>query len=341
MSDEPSIVTYFRERQTLRPPARDAGDLAQRRQRMLRALRAHLVRSRERAHQVTLWSRIGFGMLALGTAGAALFAFTRSQSEAPNLAQQVGQELGVTGAVGVGVGVIEGALVFRHGGHQRNLTAGENVEATWDDALETPAHEGAELRLSNLVNVTLSPQTEVAQMTARRGQVERIFLTRGRAHLRVAKLTDGRRFHVTTPFAEVRVRGTAFDVELLPGVSPATCVRVQEGLVEVVSGKTTHMVGAGQTWGCDPRPLPGVSSTVETAPAPPPPRAVAPARRRNPAETHALRAQNQLFQRALRAQRAGEHETAIASYRAFLQRYPDAPLAAQARANLAAIPEAR
>ncbi|HEY0707752.1 MAG TPA: FecR domain-containing protein [Polyangia bacterium] len=334
MSDETSLQTLLRERQTLKPPPRDAGDLAQRRQRMVRALRAHLVAARVRSQRTLVWRRIGLGVFAFGTAAMALFAFTRlSAPPANGLAQQVGRELGVEGAVGVGVGVIEGALVFRHGHEQRNLAAGHNVEVSWDDALTTPADEGAELRLSDLVNMTLSPETEVAQMTARGGQVERITLTRGRAHLRVAKLTDGRRFHVLTPFAEVQVRGTAFDVELLPGLAPSTCVRVQEGLVEVKAAGVSHLLPAGHTWGCDPAPLPGLTRAAATPPPAPP--------ARTRAESRALAAQNRLFQQALRAQRAGAHQEAAKTYRAFLQRYPGAPLAAQARANLATIPQAR
>ncbi|HEY0713012.1 MAG TPA: hypothetical protein VGF45_10085, partial [Polyangia bacterium] len=105
------------------------------------------------------------------------------------------------------------------------------------------------------------------------------------------------------------------------------------------AGKASHLVGAGQSWGCDPRPLPGLTATTAEPPraAPTPARAVSESR----AESRALRIQNQLFQRALHAQRAGENQLARETYRAFLQRYPDAPLAAQARANLAAIPPAR
>jgi TolA-binding protein len=175
-------------------------------------------------------------------------------------------------------------------------------------------------------------------MTARQGQVERISLTKGHAHLRVSKLRDGRRFHVITPFADVQVRGTAFDVEIVPGIAPSTCVRVQEGLVEITAAKTSHLVGAGQTWGCDPTVVPGVTSRLVHAPTR---GATAIPRSRSAAENRALRAQNQLFQQALRAQRAGSNDTAVEAYRAFLKRYPDAPLAAQAKANLAAIPEAR
>jgi hypothetical protein len=156
---------------------------------------------------------------------------------------------------------------------------------------------------------------------------EAVRLVRGRAHLKVKKLHAGQRFHVLTPDADVQVRGTEFDVELRPGSVPATCVRVQEGLVAVQAGGE-HLVAPGQSWGCEP-PV--------AAPPPAARRAAAPARSA-PRETPSdLRAQNELFQSALEAERAGAYAEAGRLYRRLLARSPRGPLSAQARANLAGV----
>jgi outer membrane protein assembly factor BamD (BamD/ComL family) len=54
-----------------------------------------------------------------------------------------------------------------------------------------------------------------------------------------------------------------------------------------------------------------------------------------------LRAQNQIFQAALSAERGGRLDEAERLYHQLLARAPDGPLAAQARANLAAVAGAR
>jgi ferric-dicitrate binding protein FerR (iron transport regulator) len=310
---------------------------------MVQTLRARLVKSCQRRRNFTIWQRVGVAVLAFGSTATGLLVFPRSQSQFPKPTEADGSQRHASGAIGVGVrvGVIEGVLLHRNGTSLQRLDVGTNIEVSWDDSLETPLHDGAEVRLSNLVNATLSPQTEVRHMTAHQGQVERISLVRGHIRLHVSRLDEGRRFHVITPFADVQVRGTAFDVEILeilPGKASSTCLRVQQGSVEVTAGNASYLVDAGQTWGCGPTDVGGVASDVV---CPTLARATA-ARLRSPsaAETGALPAQNQLFQQALRAQRANRHGTAAEIYRAFLKRYPDAPLAAQAQANLASIPEA-
>jgi hypothetical protein len=169
---------------------------------------------------------------------------------------------------------------------------------------------------------------------------EAVKLVRGRAHLQVRKLHGGQRFHVLTPDADVQVRGTEFDVELHPGSVPATCVRVEEGLVAVVAGGDTHLVAAGQTWGC-PSEAPAVVAAPTAEPAvalPAPERHVAPSVRPTPSD---LREQNALFQQALEAERAGRNADAARLYRRLLARAPHGPLSAQAHANLAVVSRPR
>jgi hypothetical protein len=147
---------------------------------------------------------------------------------------------------------------------------------------------------------------------------------------------------VLTPDADVQVRGTEFDVELLDraGTStPATCVRVEEGLVAVVAGGQTHLVAPGQSWGC-PVPPSAVVAAPVIAPviAPPERHAATSPSRPSPSD---LRLQNTLFQEALEAERGGRYTDAARLYRRLLARAPQGPLSAQARSNLAVVSRPR
>jgi ferric-dicitrate binding protein FerR (iron transport regulator) len=129
--------------------------------------------------------------------------------------------------------------------------------------------------------MTLAPSSRVVAVSAHPGAaggsgdaVDRLTLVSGRAHLSIATLERGRTFRVLTDAATVRGHGTEFDVEVGKGPTPRTCVRVQDGLVEVTAGHEPHIerteptertfVKHGESWGCDPPP-----ATVHRGPAPP------------------------------------------------------------------------
>jgi hypothetical protein len=165
---------------------------------------------------------------------------------------------------------------------------------------------------------------------------------------KVAKLTNGQRFVVRTPDAEVEVRGTVFRVEI---VEPdATCangartrVSVSEGLVEVRGAGASTYIHPGESWpvGC----ARAASATVDTAssvaallpPASPKPsgrtagavsqRDATEASARTVKEASSISLQNRLFGEANAARQQGDNARAVGLFEQLIARYPASPLA--------------
>jgi hypothetical protein len=202
--------------------------------------------------------------------------------------------------------------------------------------------------------IEVDPRSELQLV---RADVERWFrLARGAVSAHVTKLKTGERFVVATPDAEIEVRGTRFQVMVVPpdeacGQGVVTRVAVSEGVVVVRSLGDEIRVEAGHHWplGCPERTL-----SLER---PAPERATvsvkhAPARassvRSEPAESvsaSTLATENDLFSSALKAGRAGDRREAVELLDVLLARFPQSPLrqsAASARAKLSeSIPPAR
>ena len=313
------------------PPSRDR---AARRRQMVPRLRAHAAREHVRVRRRRVVRRASLLVTALGGAAAAVFIATGSFVRLRSPARP--------GAI---VAVLDGTLWLDEGAARRALSVGEasGVDAT--DELEAPAERPTRVSLSDTATLTLDPASRVGTILAAANApeaaptFEAVRLVRGRAHLQVRKLHGGQRFHVLTPDADVQVRGTEFDVELRPGSVPATCVRVEEGLVAVVAGGQTHLVAPGQTWGCaSEAPIAAVARPLPAPALPAPERHVAVTPRQSPSD---LRLQNELFQQALEAERGGRYLDAARLYRRLLARAPHGPLSVQARSNLAVVSRPR
>lgn len=303
---------------------------ADRRQRVVPRLRAHAAREHVRVRRVRFVRRASLIVTALGGAAVALVLATGSllHPAAPARAAAT-------------VAVLDGTLWLDESTGRRTLSAGQASGVDGSDALESPGERETRVQLADTATLTLGPASRVGTVLAAANApeaaptFEAVKLIRGRAHLQVRKLHAGQRFHVLTPDADVQVRGTEFDVELVDratGHPVPTCVRVQEGLVAVVARGETHLVAPGQTWGC----AEAVAAPAHlAAPAPEPEAAPAhhAASRPTPSD---LRAQNAIFQQALEAERAGRYADAARLYRRLLAHAPHGPLSAQARANLAA-----
>ncbi|WP_394850379.1 FecR family protein [Pendulispora brunnea] len=245
----------------------------------------------------------------------------------------------------------EAAYVERDGARE-TLAAGKKVQTGDHVVVREGGH--AALALTTGTHLALEPEADLSVLSQNRHQI--YWLARGAVQARVSKLSEGDRFVVRTPDADVEVRGTQFRVST--GEPHAACggsttrVHVLEGVVVVRHGGVETRVAAGEEWPCaspaspppevqlvrpsPPAPQntnalvtkrpPPVTSVAPLAPvAPVPPAVAAP-------DTAAsdLSAQNDLFARATDKKRAGDARGAIATFETFLARYPKSALAESA-----------
>jgi hypothetical protein len=159
----------------------------------------------------------------------------------------------------------------------------------------------------------------------------------------VAKLPLGSRFVIATRDAEVEVKGTRFEVAVVP--DPSACapfvhtqVAVQEGVVAIRFAGGEVRVAAGTVWPtCAPpaaAPAPGPvprGHARRAHVAVPTPSSGVPSS--PPADPSTLAEQNDLFAAALAARRRGEVADAIRWLDRLIGRYPTGPLTDSARAE--------
>jgi ferric-dicitrate binding protein FerR (iron transport regulator) len=154
----------------------------------------------------------------------------------------------------------------------------------------------------------------------------------------------GRIFSVVTANARVIDVGTVFSVSVEPSAGePTTVVHVEEGEVLVEHAGRQSRLTASQSWSsAQPPPkliaTPPVAASVappeETRPAPSPPRRdSAPAKR--PRQT--LAAETELLRSGLAKEQRGDLRGARGDYEALVARYPDSPLALDAKGALARV----
>ena len=150
--------------------------------------------------------------------------------------------------------------------------------------------------------------------------------------------STGERFVISTPDAEVEVRGTRFRVAVVPSgyncsENTVTRVAVTEGIVVVRSSGRESRVQAGGLWpsGCPEQAE--VAATLPPAvshphsPHPAPRRAVADrAPDPEPASPSPLATENDLFDAARKAESAGDKSGAVRLLDVLLARFPLSPL---------------
>lgn len=209
-------------------------------------------------------------------------------------------------------------------------------------ALRTAASSVAEISFDEAVRVLVRERTELLwQQTAGR----RVELIRGRAAFTVRPVAEGEEgFVVVTPYSTVAVLGTAFSVTVLEE-DAAACVQVTDGTVEVTSPTGTALVQAGEDFGCSGQKRrsehqKALEKVADDSPEKPPAKKAEPIEQQ--AMTVAPRApdltqQNELFRKALLAERAGDVAEALRLLDRFLLEYPSSPLAPQVRAQRATL----
>ncbi len=306
-----------------RPMICDASELQARRERLLPPMREQVAalaagnRTAARFRNRALVS----GGLALA-AGLALWlnfsAGTESASESAAPAGTV-----------CTVGTIRGEVHRTLQGQTRRAYVGAELAPT--EAIHTSEDALAKLRTPRGVGLNVDGKSDLEFM-GRTLQGEQVRLLRGRVFAEVPKLGK-KSFSIVTPDVLVTVHGTRFSVDV---ASSKSCVSVTEGLVAVHAGTEVAWLNAGDSWGCErareetapPAATEVVQSPTETT------RAGRARTRQGRTPSSTLTAENKLFQAALLAQKQGEFAEAMRSFKLFVSRYPNAPLAGQAREHL-------
>jgi hypothetical protein len=254
---------------------------------------------------------------------------------------------------------------FRRAEPPREVAAAQTPRADLfkrGDALHTDAQETRTGTLENGAQVKLGGGTEMTVSAFVPGTDE-LVLDRGRVDLIVPKLHSGHTLSVTTPDSTVTVRGTRFSVEvMIVGSRAITSVEVTQGSVWVRQGDSRLVLEAGSHWSSrtsGPAPTPS-TVTEHVAPAAsdaatglaasaPLPRAelvqpksvTAPGATPSSTDAHAqpaaelstLAQENDLYAAASRAAREGNDALAIGDLNSLLSRYPNSPLAQNARVD--------
>jgi TolA-binding protein len=200
---------------------------------------------------------------------------------------------------------------------------------------------GANLTLSTGSVVAIEPGSDVAVVGQGRAAIFK--LAAGSMRANVVKLAPSEQFLVRTADSEIEVRGTSFQVSVLPpdvacADGTTTQVKVYEGTVVVRQKGREESVKKGEEWprGCA-RPAIAAPAAVVVAPEPSERRAdvgrVAP-RTSRPADVSSnLAAQNDQFAEAMNVRRRGDVGAAIAAFDRFLAAYPASHLAENAAAE--------
>lgn len=269
----------------------------------------------------------------LGVAAAAAVAVLGWRVLAPS-----GQTM--ASAVSIRVSPVGQGAALRIG--EKELQLREQATISPGQAIATPSGGGASVRLSTGTELALGSDSSVRVESG--GPTERFSLSRGRLTVSVAKLAKGQRFIVDTPDAQVEVRGTRFELNVVGAAEPCgggkrTRLSVSEGVVEVRSAGSVARVGAGESWPADcvrPRAVaPADAAAPAAAPvaASPSPAPVAVASPPAPSRVTAevpLSRQNDLFAEAVALRRRGDVSGALHSYQELISQFPSSPLAQNA-----------
>ena len=238
---------------------------------------------------------------------------------------------------------VEGDVTRVQGTTRAGIAPGQTAAVSPDGAIETSSHAQARIKTENGLAIELRENTHVslADMSIAEPRVS-LRLDSGAVRCVVPHLADGHTFSVVTPDARIIDRGTIFTVNVVGSGSAArTVVRVEEGVVLVQHASGETQLTASQSWGSaapveQPTAAPVLGSTESAARGP----AATGARRGVEAQKQVrgtLAEETSLLQLGLANERKGDLRSAAASFESLLSRYPESPLAPDARAALARV----
>ena len=277
--------------------------------------------------------------VATGVAAAAALLFVagwRGQAPGDAIAVAVEKNGHLPGAAPrLAVAVVDGGGVsIETPGGARAAAPGDRIAAGTSVRVAGAGHLLLALDTGTRLRVGAASATRVTDL----GATQRFDLDSGTLEAEVAKLPIGGRFLIATADAEVEVKGTRFEVTVVP--EPSSCapfvrtqVVVHEGVVAVRFGAGEVRLAAGSVWPTCPAaaavPPPARRARPARVPASPAPAVAAPPR----SDPSTLAAQNDLFAAALAARRRGESAEAMRWLDSLIARYPGGPLIESARAE--------
>jgi|GEM_PF-5419505 len=210
------------------------------------------------------------------------------------------------------------------------LPSGATVKTADASSVNVVTPWGASVAIKSTTVLEFPSAEEGAEVSPRV-----VRLLSGSVELDVPPLGPDETFAVHTKNHQVVVHGTQFSVTVAEeGAAP--CVVVNRGVVEVKGPSNGAWLSAGQSSGCQ---LPEEEYESEKEASEKKPSAKGQARKvrtsksRAKKEESSLAAQNRIFQSALSAERSGDFGKAASHLDQLLTKYPNSPLAGQARAQ--------
>jgi hypothetical protein len=273
----------------------------------------------------------GFAMVA---AGAAYKTMHRSPVAIP--------------AMHIDIVAVEGDVARVAPSGRTAIAPGQTAAIAPDGAIETAARAEARIKTDSGLQIELRENTRVSlgEMSGNEPRVA-LHLDAGAVRCVIPHLTEGHTFSVITPDAKVIDRGTIFTVSVEgSGASAHTVVQVEEGVIVVQTASGETQLTASQSWGT---PAP-VAPTTEQPPVASTAGASAESAARAPAASGAHRGadtqkqmrgtledETTLLRMGLADERKGDLRSAASAFESLLSRYPESPLAPEARAGLARV----
>jgi hypothetical protein len=195
------------------------------------------------------------------------------------------------------------------------LPAGSRVETSVADRDAITTSTGVEIVVEASSSLVF-PGGEAAE--------ESVVLWSGKAIFQVPPGDRSRTFSVRTPDTVVTVHGTRFSVEAGPPVQ----VHVFEGVVSVLHAERQIVLRVGDTWSSrgDSDIAPSARRSATASSVGP----TAPSSSARTSESDLAR-QNALYESAMAAKRRGDDAAVISALDSLLTRWPDSPLADEAR----------
>jgi ferric-dicitrate binding protein FerR (iron transport regulator) len=321
------------------------------RRQLLEAPTVNLIAATIRRHQQRPWRRWSLvGSAALVAAAAAIWLLVGAHwpLNAPKAAPRLAKSL-QAGSLGIrppAVQALAGAVSLKQGTLHTTLANVASPASLYQQAAVTTAPDGrARISLPEGGGLLLGGSSEL-RLSAPQVAGRSFLLSAGHVEVDVPHRGTASPLTISTPDALVTVVGTAFSVDY--HIQPAggeTVVEVSRGLVRVqaigqspvllsAGGRFSSRAYQGQTSALG---SPASSHAEPTAQAPSASTATVPSQDPQAnslsGASSSLPQANRLFAAALDARRAGKDARAVALFEQLLSRYPESPLAPEARAE--------